>query len=174
MDQVEIQYYKSPYGELIMGSYQEQLCLCDWRYRKMRNAIDNRITKKLGVDYAEKNNDVLVEAKRQLEEYFCSERKTFDLPLLLVGTEFQKQVWQQLMKVTYGDTSSYLELAIGMGNKDAVRAVANANGANALSIIIPCHRIIGSDGQLVGYAGGLDAKRKLLMLEQDMFAVRAC
>ncbi len=170
MDQIEIQYYKSPYGELIMGSYQQQLCLCDWRYRKMRNAIDNRITKKLAAGYTEKNNAVLVEAKKQLEEYFRSERKTFDLPLLLAGTEFQKQVWEQLMKVTYGDTSTYLELAVGIGNKSAVRAVANANGANALSIIVPCHRIIGSDGQLVGYAGGLDAKRKLLMLEQDMFA----
>ncbi len=170
MNQIEIQYYKSPCGELIMGSYKGKLCLCDWRYRKMRNAIDNRIKKKLDADYVEKNNDVLIETQNQLEAFFHLERKTFDLPLLLVGTEFQKQVWEQLMKVTYGDTATYLELAIGVGNKNAVRAVANANGANALSIIVPCHRIIGSDGQLVGYAGGLDAKRKLLMLEQDMFA----
>lgn len=167
---ISIQFYKTRYGELILGSYADQLCLCDWRYRKMRKAIDDRISKKLVADYVEQDNALLKETRLQFEQYFRSERKEFDLPLIFAGTEFQKQVWQQLMQVAYGDTSTYLELAKGIGNRDAVRAVANANGANALSIIVPCHRIIGSNGQLVGYAGGLETKRRLLMLEQDMFA----
>jgi methylated-DNA-[protein]-cysteine S-methyltransferase len=170
MSQIEYQNYKTPYGELIIGSYDGELCLCDWRYRRMRSPIDNRITSKLNASFVEKDNEVLKETRVQLEAYFRSERRDFDLPLLFVGTEFQKRVWNQLVKVQYGDTSTYLSLAIGIGNKDAVRAVANANGANALSIVVPCHRIIGSDGQLVGYAGGLETKRRLLMLEQDMFA----
>jgi len=169
MKQVEIQHYKTPYGELILGSYDEKLCLCDWRFRKMRSAIDKRITNRLNAGYIEKNNRLLSQARQQFEEYFRAERREFDLPLLFVGTEFQKQVWKELIKVSFGDTSTYLALAKGIGNKDAVRAVANANGANALSIVVPCHRIIGSNGQLVGYAGGLETKRKLLMLEQDMF-----
>ncbi|MDB1126101.1 methylated-DNA--[protein]-cysteine S-methyltransferase [Vibrio algarum] len=167
---IEIQYYKSPFGELILGSYDEQLCICDWRYRKMRSAIDKRITSKLQAQYLEKDNVVLQTVRNQLEQFFNSERRDFDLPLLFVGTDFQQKVWQQLALVPFGNTSTYLELAQGIGHENAVRAVANANGANALSIIIPCHRIIGSNGQLVGYAGGLEAKKKLLMLEQDMFA----
>lgn len=167
---IEIQYYKSPFGELILGSYDEQLCICDWRYRKMRSAIDKRITSKLQAQYLEKDNVVLQMVRNQLEQYFNSERRDFDLPLLFVGTDFQQKVWQQLALVPFGSTSTYLELAQGIGHIKAVRAVANANGANALSIIVPCHRIIGSNGQLVGYAGGLEAKKKLLMLEQDMFA----
>lgn len=170
MNVVETQYYNSPYGELILGSYDGRLCLCDWRYRKMRNAIDKRVTMKLCTQYLEKDNAVLRETRSQLKQFFHSERREFDLPLLFVGTDFQKQVWKQLMLISFGETATYLALADGMGNKKAVRAVANANGANALSIIVPCHRIIGSNGQLVGYAGGLEVKRKLLLLEQDMFA----
>lgn len=170
MKQIEIQYFKTSCGELILGSYDDKLCLCDWRYRKMRSAIDNRITGRLNAEYVEKHNQTLANTMSQLDEYFRLERDEFDLPLLLVGTEFQKQVWRQLIQVSFGDTSTYLSLAQGIGNKNAVRAVANANGANALSIIVPCHRIIGSDGQLVGYAGGLETKRKLLTLEQDMFS----
>lgn len=90
--------------------------------------------------------------------------------MLHVGTDFQKRVWTQLMQVPFGETSTYLTLAEAIGNPKAVRAVASANGANAIAIIVPCHRIIGSNGELVGYAGGLRAKEKLLALEQDMFA----
>ncbi len=171
-DFVHIQYYKSPYGEMILGSYDNKLCMCDWRYRKMRESIDQRIQKSLNTTYIEKDDQVLQQTKQQFEEYFRSDRMKFELPLLLVGTDFQKQVWQALINVPFGETSTYLKLAEDMGKKSAVRAVANANGANALSIIVPCHRIIGSNGQLVGYAGGLEAKRKLLLLEQDMFATQ--
>ncbi len=170
MSKIEIQYHKTPYGELVLGTFDKKLCLCDWRYRKMRTAIDDRITKNLAADLVEKDNEVLKETRQQLQEYFSGERKQFDLLLLMVGTDFQKRVWNELVKVTYGETSSYLNLAEKIGNKNAVRAVASANGANAISIIVPCHRVIGSNGELVGYAGGLRAKGKLLELEQNLFA----
>jgi methylated-DNA-[protein]-cysteine S-methyltransferase len=104
-----------------------------------------------------------------MKDYFAHERKDFNIPLLTVGTDFQKSVWEGLIKIPYGTTASYLELSKNIGNEKAVRAVASANGANAISILIPCHRIIGSNGDLVGYAGGLPAKKKLLELENNLF-----
>lgn len=169
MNHICIQYYKTPFGELVLGSYSEQLCLCDWRYRKMRTTIDNRITQGLDASFVQRDSVVLRETKKQLNEYFSHSRRLFSIPLLLVGTEFQKSVWNKLLQLPFGQTTNYLQLAERLGNKNAVRAVASANGANAISIIVPCHRVIGRNGQLVGYAGGLTAKRKLLALEQDLF-----
>jgi methylated-DNA-[protein]-cysteine S-methyltransferase len=165
MSIINIQYYKSPYGELILGAYGDELCLADWRYRKMRTSIDQRIKSGLNAEFEESKNCVIDLAIFQLEEYFRKERKMFAIPLLLVGTDFQKEVWNELLKIPYGKTESYLGLSKKMNNEGAIRAVASANGANAISIIIPCHRIIGSDGDLTGYAGGLQAKEKLLQME---------
>ena len=137
----------------------------------MRSTVDGRIARGLNVEFIEGETAVLSETKRQLDEYFRAERKRFELPLLLVGSDFQKRVWGALLGVAYGETSSYLGLAEKVGNKSAVRAVASANGANAISIIVPCHRIIGSKGELVGYAGGLRAKERLLALECGLFAL---
>lgn len=134
----------------------------------MRESIDARLQKGLKAEYIQEYTPILEEAVKQLDEYFNRERKTFDVPLLMVGTDFQKQVWQGLIDIPHGTTCSYLELSKRIGNEKAVRAVASANGANAISIMIPCHRIIGSDGSLVGYAGGLPAKKKLLQLEQAL------
>ena len=167
MQQINIHYFKTPVGELILGSYNNSLCLADWRFRKMRAAIDNRIKTKLSAEYKEQDDDVLAETRNQLDQYFSGERKAFELPLLFAGTDFQKTVWNALLEVEYGATSTYLRLSEKLNNKDAIRAVASANGANAISIIVPCHRIIGSDGELVGYAGGLPAKQKLLELENS-------
>jgi len=102
---------------------------------------------------------------KQLREYFERKRKAFDLPLEIIGTDFQKRVWKELLKIHYGGTISYKELALRLGNLKTIRAAARANGANPLPIIIPCHRVIGSNGKLVGYGGGLDVKEKLLELE---------
>lgn len=102
----------------------------------------------------------------QLEEYFEGKRVEFDLPLDLQGTDFQKRVWNELLTIPYGKTVSYKELSIRLGDVRAIRAVAAANGANPVSIIVPCHRVIGSDGSLTGYAGGLWRKRWLLDFEQ--------
>tara|TARA_R110002050_G_scaffold41242_1_gene100099 strand:- start:102367 stop:102894 length:528 start_codon:yes stop_codon:yes gene_type:complete len=162
------QYIKTPVGELILGSYNNQLCLADWRYRKMRKAIDARIKKGLDTDYQEGNSAVLTETEKQLNSYFLGDRTTFEIPLLLVGTDFQKKVWKSLLEVPYGKTNTYMGLSTILGDVKAIRAVATANGANAISIIVPCHRIIGSNGDLVGYAGGLPAKKKLLELENPL------
>ncbi len=165
MESISIQYYQCPFGELILGSFKDQLCLADWRYRKMREQIDRRIQDGLKVEFREEESDYLQEVIQQLDDYFKGDRKTFDLPLLFVGTDFQKRVWKSLTEIPFGKTSTYLELSKKLGDTKAIRAVASANGANAISIIVPCHRIIGSDGKLVGYAGGLSAKKKLLELE---------
>ena len=171
MNQINTQFYRTPYGELILGSYNKSLCLCDWRYRKMRSAVDLRVARYLEAEFVAKDDQILKDTRRQLEEYFSYKRKQFEIPLLMAGTDFQRRVWSELGTIGYGTTSSYRELAERIGNKKAVRAVATANGANALSILIPCHRIIGSSGDLVGYAGGLSTKKKLLLLEQNLFGM---
>ena len=171
MKNININYYKTQIGEIIIGSYENKLCMLDFRYRKKRTTIDKRIQTLLKANFIEYEDDVIKQTKIQLEEYFNMNRKVFDIPLLLVGSPFQKQVWEELLKIPYGTTASYLELSKSIGNEKAVRAVANANGANAIGIIVPCHRIIGSNGELTGYAGGLDKKKKLLELENNLFTV---
>jgi methylated-DNA-[protein]-cysteine S-methyltransferase len=104
----------------------------------------------------------------QLDEYFHRQSKEFDLPLDIIGTDFQKRVWEELIKIPYGETISYNQLAIRLGDQKSVRAAGSANGANPLPIVIPCHRVIGSDGSLVGYGGGLYVKQKLLELEGSL------
>ena len=110
----------------------------------------------------EPQSDLLKQTIKQLDEYFAGERKVFDLPLKQSGTDFQQQVWQQLMSINYGSTVSYAQLSNQMKNPLAIRAIASANGKNSLWIVVPCHRVIGSDGSLTGYAGGLWRKQWLL------------
>lgn len=165
MPTILVHNFKTPVGELLLGAFEGDLCLADWRYRRMRTTIDRRIQKGLGANYEEGNTEVIEQTIRQLDDYFAGERSTFDIPLRLLGTTFQRRVWEALIQVPYGTTASYADLADKVADKSAVRAVAAANGANAISIIVPCHRIIGSSGELVGYAGGLPAKKKLLQLE---------
>lgn len=112
-----------------------------------------------------KETKVINNAQNQLDEYFNGKRKVFDLPLKMEGTEFQKKVWNELLKIPYGETRSYLDIAKQIKNPKASRAVGMANNKNKIMIIIPCHRVIGSNRKLVGYAGGLEIKEKLLMLE---------
>ena len=166
MTDICIQYHKTKIGELILGSFEGKLCLLDFNYRKMRNAVDNRIKKGLNADFIEEDSEIIEKTRTELDEYFKENRREFDVPIQMVGTDFQKSVWNALLKVAYGTTSTYLQLAKDINNGKAVRAVAGANGANAIAIIIPCHRIIGSSGELVGYAGGLPTKKRLLTLEQ--------
>ena len=159
------QPFKTPYGELLIGDFQGELCLLDWKYRRMRTTIDNRIKSGLDAEYKEQETELIQKVKQQLNEYFRKERTEFNIPLKLVGTAFQQSVWQELIKIPFGKTETYLGLSRKLGNEKAIRAVASANGANAIGILVPCHRIIGSDGKLVGYAGGLRVKEKLLNLE---------
>ncbi len=162
---ISIKYVPTPFGELILGTYEDRLCLCDWRDRQTRRSIDERIKNGLQAVFAEEESSLNTLAARQLDEYFSGARRDFDLPLRLVGTPFQIRVWEELQGIRYGQTESYRGLAIKLENEMAFRAVANASAANAISIFIPCHRIIGSHGELVDYAGGKDTKEKLLQLE---------
>lgn len=121
----------------------------------------------------ERNDAALADVREQLGEYFAGTRRSFDVPLQLAGTSFQQRVWRELVKIPFGTTISYGELARRIGNSNASRAVGHANGRNPVSIIVPCHRVIGGDGRLTGYAGGLDEKQRLLAWEREASAGRA-
>lgn len=164
--QITIYNYESPCGELVVGSFGERLCMCDWTHSQKHEANRRRLIRLLRADFSEGVTPVIERATAQLDEYFAGLRRTFDVPLLFVGTEFQKNVWEALQTIPYGQTVSYGEMAGLIEMPSAVRAVAAAVGANAISIIAPCHRVTGSNGALTGYAGGLEAKRFLLELEE--------
>jgi methylated-DNA-[protein]-cysteine S-methyltransferase len=162
-----IRHYPTPAGELILGSCDNKLCLCDWAKETRRSRIDSRIERMLNAKMVEGDSDVINHAIIQLEEYFAHKRTSFDIPLIFAGTDFQKRVWNKLLEIPYGEIMSYGEMARRLGCPTSVRAVANANGANAISIFVPCHRIVGSNHTLGGYGGGLEAKRMLLQIEND-------
>lgn len=164
-DVIRTKRYSSPCGTLVLGSYHDRLCLCDWTIERHRERADNRLRRLLKAELTAGTSEVIEAAILQLDEYFNGRRRDFSIPLLFVGTDFQKVVWNALLGIPYGETLSYGELAAHIGRPTSVRAVANANGANMISIFAPCHRIIGSDGSLTGYGGGLEAKRYLLSIE---------
>lgn len=165
MNTIKIREYESPVGTLLLGSFNDKLCICDWQNNKHRTAADNKLKRVLNVELREGTSQVIEQAASELDEYFAGKRCEFDVPLMFVGTEFQKKVWNELLHIPYGTTISYSEIARRIGKPKAVRAVANAIGANRISIFAPCHRIIGSNGYITGYAGGLHAKHFLLSLE---------
>ena len=158
--------YQSPCGTLVLGSFGNQLCLCDWQTEKHREHVNNRLRRLLDAEFSDGTSAIIDRAIIQLDEYFDGKRQRFDIPLLFVGTDFQKDVWDALLTIPFGKTVSYREIATRIGNPKAVRAVANANGANSISIFAPCHRVIGSDHTLTGYGGGLPTKEYLLKLEK--------
>jgi len=164
-ENIEICYYSSPVGELILGTHKDEVIMADWRYRQKRKQVDTRIQNFINAEIRVSENKLHEEMKRQFNAYFKKELFEFDLPIRMIGTSFQKDVWNELMRIPYGKSLSYLELSNKLGNQKAIRAVASANGANAISVIVPCHRIIGKGGALVGYAGGLNTKKRLLTLE---------
>ena len=161
-----VQYYNSPCGEIVLASVGGELCLCDWNEKPCAGRNKQRLIRLLDADFREESSEVLLRATEQLDEYFTGKRKSFTIPLHPVGTDFQKQVWNALLEIPYGETRTYMEIAQRVGNPKGVRAVAQAIGANGIGIIIPCHRVIGSDHSLTGFAGGLEAKKILLELER--------
>ncbi len=152
-------YYQSPYGQMTLQANEHGL-LGAWF------EIQTTQPQQLGI-YSD-NNPILSEAVRQLEEYFLGKRTQFELPLAAKGTAFQQAVWQALCRIPFGETWSYQQLADEIGNPKAVRAVGLANGKNPISVIVPCHRVIGKNGRLTGYAGGVETKQRLLELEQAL------
>jgi len=166
MNWIIVHHGRTEIGELVLGSFQGRLCLLGFGNHDMVQLVTDRIGKRLDADVTEQDDALLEETRRQIDEYLAGNRRAFDIPLLLVGTDFQRSVWNALLQVLYGATASYLQIARAIGKEKAVRAVGNACRANPIGIIVPCHRIIGSDGSLVGYYGGLSLKRRLLNLER--------
>ncbi len=160
--------YESACGKLLLGAYGEALCLCTWHDMPCAVRVQRRIARLLNARFEERPSRVLEQTMRELDECFSLRRTAFDVPLLPVGTPFQQQVWQVLQAVPYGTTKSYLDVARSIDNVRGIRAVAQAIGANAIGILIPCHRIVGSGGKLTGFAGGLAAKATLLELEHAL------
>jgi methylated-DNA-[protein]-cysteine S-methyltransferase len=150
----------SPVGKLLLTGYDGQLTglyLPADRYARHAAAHPGA---------ARRDDAAFAGVRRQLEEYFAGERTAFELPVAPAGTPFQQAVWAELQRIGYGTTITYAELAARIGRPTAIRAAGAANGANPVSIVIPCHRVIGSNGTLTGYGGGLEAKRRLLELER--------
>jgi len=150
----------SPVGELTLVARDGKLSAILWE-----NERANRV--RLGPLQAVNDSPVLLETERQLNEYFAGTRNRFELELDFAGTDFQKKVWAALLTIPFGETRSYSQIALQIGNPKAVRAVGAANGRNPISIVAPCHRVIGASGGLTGFAGGLEAKQYLLTLEGD-------
>ena len=125
-----------------------------------------RIRRYVNKDFRKETSPVIEQTKRQLDDYFAGHRKTFDIPLHPFGTDFQLLVWRALVDIPYGETRTYMEIATKIGNAKGVRAVAQAIGANGIDILIPCHRVIGSNHSMTGYTGGLDKKKFLIELER--------
>lgn len=150
---------------MIAAATDEGLCLLEFADRRMLPTEFKDLRKRLKAEFEEKPHPVIDSAILQLNEYFEGKRKDFDLPLNMPGTPFQQQVWKVLLEIPYGSTRSYKKQSERLGNPEAIRAVAGANGQNRIAIIIPCHRVIGEDGSMTGYGGGIWRKKKLLELE---------
>lgn len=146
-------YYKTPIG---------RICI-----EEKDNCIINIGISRGEKDIEEKETKLIKKTYEQLMEYFKGQRRTFNIPIKLNGTEFQTKVWKELLKIPYGETCTYKDIAIRLGNPKACRAVGGANNKNPIMIIVPCHRVVGKNGNLVGYACGLDVKSKLLEIEKN-------
>lgn len=151
-------------GRIVLYEKNSGICAVDLEEKKVPG-MKKRIFQ--DTEAREEETELLARAVREMKEYFAGQRKTFDLPLYMEGTEFQKKVWNALLQIPYGETKSYGEVAHMIGNRKACRAVGMANNRNPLMILVPCHRVIGADGSLVGYGGGLQLKERLLKLERE-------
>ena len=160
--------FDSPIGPLLAATTDAGICLLEFEDTPERweSALQS-MAKETGGAPVEGDHPHLRKVQQELAEYFSGKRADFEVPLVLTGTDFQKFVWQELLRIPYGTTRSYKQQALALGNLEAIRAVAAANGRNHIAIVIPCHRVIGDDGSLIGYGGGLWRKKWLLQLERD-------
>lgn len=159
--------YAAPCGNLLLGDCGERLCLCIWRDTVHADTLLRRMAKSLNAEPVEGKTPLLDAAAVELDEYFSGKRRSFDIPLRFCGTDFQCSVWDEVSRVPFGRTMTYSCLAERICRPKSVRAAANAAGANALVLFVPCHRIIGSGNNPGGYNGGTDVKRVLLSLEGE-------
>ncbi|MCI0434198.1 MAG: methylated-DNA--[protein]-cysteine S-methyltransferase [Gemmatimonadetes bacterium] len=163
---VSVRRLASPIGPLVAAATDDALVLLEFADRRMLEKQLSTITKRIPGALVPRTNPILDRVEDELEAYFAGDLREFTVPLHAPGTLFQERVWKELQTIPYGRTRSYLEQARRIGNPQAVRAVARANGDNRIAIVIPCHRVVGSDGKLTGYGGGLWRKKHLLALEE--------
>lgn len=156
----------TPLGAMIAAATDEAVCLLEFADRRGLPGQVRRVARRSGLVYAPGSAELSEVVRRQVEEYFIGARSSFDVPTAPAGTSFQADVWRALREIPYGETRSYAQIAEAVGRPSAVRAVGTANGANALAIVIPCHRVVRADGSLSGYGGGVWRKRRLLELER--------
>jgi len=166
---VYYQTFATPVGNITAACNDHHLLMLGWESSQPLHAKVQRRLDIVNATWHSQSHPILDQTRQQLDAYFNGQLKHFSVPLALRGTDFQKKVWRALLAIPWGTTISYAELAKAIDNPLAVRAVANANGANALPIIVPCHRVIGSDGGLAGYTGGTHIKRHLLATEGISF-----
>ena len=152
-DMEKIFFYDTPVGKLIIGEENGSITRVTWT--------------QLPKNYLQEETELILKCKHQLDEYFAGKRTSFDLPLAPKGTTFQQKVWSALQEIPYGTVCTYKDIAVAIGNPKGCQAVGGANGKNPIAIIIPCHRVIGKNGKLVGYAGGMENKKFLLELEKS-------
>ncbi|WP_275951752.1 bifunctional transcriptional activator/DNA repair enzyme AdaA [Fulvivirga sedimenti] len=165
MNIIMLHRFTTPLGPMYAGTSDKGLCLLEFTDRRALETEFEELSKRLQAKIIAGHNEIHEQTEQQIGEYFKGTRKEFTIPLDMPGTPFQQQVWNQLLTIPYGRTRSYKEQANLLGKPSAVRAVASANGQNRIAIIVPCHRVIGSNGDLTGYAGGLPRKKHLLELE---------
>jgi len=166
MELLYSQTIRTPLGNMIAAANDKGICLFDFPYRKRIAQITARVTQNGDVPLVPGDHPYNLLLQAQIDEYFTGVRKVFDLPLRLVGTPFQQKVWEALLTIPYGTTRSYKAQSVYLNDEKAIRAVARANGENGLAILVPCHRVLGTNGSLTGYAGGLRNKEWLLEHER--------
>lgn len=157
---------QTPIGPMVAGAVEEGVCLLEFGSRESTPPGMAALTRHLGQETQFGAHPHLSTVARQLEAYFAGKLKEFSVPLVYPGSRFQVRVWSELLRIPYGQTRSYQQLAIALGLPGGSRAVGRANGTNRISVVIPCHRVINANGGLGGYGGGLDRKRRLLALER--------
>lgn len=169
-DCVTVAWLRSPLGPLIAGATKDGVCLLEFSDRRMLEAQFTTVRRRFQAPIVTGKNDHLTRLEQELADYFAGKLTQFTVPLVYPGTPFQERVWEGLLRIPYGETRSYEELAKDVGSPGAQRAVGHANGLNRIAIVIPCHRVINKDGKLGGYGGGLRRKEFLLRLEQTAVA----
>lgn len=163
---IHLKTVTTPLGDMFACAVDEGICLLEFTDRKNMEKQFKSLSKSLSAEIAEKDHPHFTQLENELKEYFEEKRNAFEVPLFITGTEFQAKVWQLLREIPMGETRTYKQQSEFLGNPKAIRAVGTANGINKIAILIPCHRVIGSNGELVGYAGGIWRKQKLLELEK--------
>lgn len=156
---------QTPVGDMVLGSITDKICFLEFYLPERYKEMSGKLRKVFDAELIEGTNDVIEQAEKELQEYFAGKRKNFTVPLDLRGTEFELKIWDQLLKIPYGQVCSYSDIAKRIHNPKSVRAVGGANHSNPVAIIVPCHRVVGKNGSLTGYGGGMDKKRLLLDLE---------